>query len=166
MKNKILVLAATLAMFGNTVFASETWGEVESSTPISKNIVQRVPQTVCNIVQVPVYDYRGQASSGDVLVGALLGGTIGHQFGNGSGKDAMTVLGAILGADHANKNSRQQVIVGYRQEQQCNQVFVDRQVSSVVGYNTTVKVGDTVYVYETTGQYAVGTIVRMTVSLN
>lgn len=32
------------------------------------------------------------------LGGAALGGVIGHQFGGGSGKDAMTVIGAIAGA--------------------------------------------------------------------
>ena len=42
---------------------------------------------------------QGNASTGDVLAGAIIGGVIGNQFGKGKGNDAATVLGAIIGAD-------------------------------------------------------------------
>lgn len=35
---------------------------------------------------------------GNNLSGAIIGGAIGHQFGKGSGNDAMTVLGALAGS--------------------------------------------------------------------
>lgn len=47
------------------------------------------------------------------LGGALIGGVIGHQFGSGSGQDAATVLGAIIGASAASNSSpeyQQQVL--------------------------------------------------------
>jgi uncharacterized protein YcfJ len=88
-----------------------------------RTVVKQVPHTeqVCNTVEVPIYGRtQGQASTGDTVLGAVIGGAIGNQFGGGSGKDAMTVLGAIVGADVANKRgSNQQVITGYRQEQRC-----------------------------------------------
>lgn len=91
-----------------------------------RNVIKQVPSTerVCNTVEVPIYgEVRGQASTGDALVGAIIGGAIGNQVGGGSGKDAATVLGAIIGADVANKKgSSQQVITGYRQEQRCQNV--------------------------------------------
>lgn len=59
------------------------------------------------------------------LEGAIIGGAIGNQFGEGDGKTAMTVLGAIIGADqgsgglktqcHNEINSRvENVFVGYQ----------------------------------------------------
>lgn len=91
-----------------------------------QTVVRNTPQTerICQTVEVPIYGtVQGQSSTGDALVGAIIGGAIGNQFGGGSGKDAATVLGAIVGADVANKRgSSQQVITGYRLEQQCRNV--------------------------------------------
>ena len=39
------------------------------------------------------------------LGGALIGGVIGHQFGGGSGQDAATILGAIIGASAASDSN-------------------------------------------------------------
>lgn len=39
--------------------------------------------------------------------GALIGGIIGHQFGDGSGRDVATILGAILGGSIANNRHSQ-----------------------------------------------------------
>lgn len=35
---------------------------------------------------------------GNAAVGSLAGGVIGHQFGKGDGKTAMTIIGAVVGA--------------------------------------------------------------------
>ncbi|MEO5672536.1 MAG: beta/gamma crystallin-related protein [Ramlibacter sp.] len=40
---------------------------------------------------------RGEANVGGAVVGALIGGVLGHQVGGGSGKDAATVGGAVAG---------------------------------------------------------------------
>ena len=74
----------------------------------------------CLDIEVPIYS-QGPASTGDALAGAIIGGVIGNQFGEGKGKDAMTILGAIAGADAANKKGNKQ-IVGYRTERQCSEV--------------------------------------------
>jgi len=68
-----------------------------------KTVIEQTPYRVevCKDVQL-----QGQASTGDTLFGALIGGAIGNQFGGGKGKDAATVLGAIVGADIANKNGK------------------------------------------------------------
>ncbi|QSX32188.1 glycine zipper 2TM domain-containing protein [Shewanella avicenniae] len=39
--------------------------------------------------------------------GALLGGVIGHQFGDGHGRDVATVLGAIIGAGVGSQHTAQ-----------------------------------------------------------
>jgi uncharacterized protein YcfJ len=50
-------------------------------------------------------EYR-PAKVGKTLFGAVLGGIIGHQFGGGSGKDAATVAGTLIGAAVANNSTR------------------------------------------------------------
>jgi uncharacterized protein YcfJ len=68
-----------------------------------KTVIEQNPYRVevCKDVQL-----KGQASTGDTIFGAIIGGAIGNQFGGGKGKDAATVLGAIVGADIANKNGK------------------------------------------------------------
>ena len=68
-----------------------------------KTVIEQSPYRVevCKDVRI-----QGQASTGDTIFGAIIGGAIGNQFGGGKGKDAATVLGAIVGADIANKNGK------------------------------------------------------------
>ena len=85
-----------------------------------KEVVKRLPQKSCQVVEVPVYD---KASTGDVFLGSVIGGVLGNQIGEGSGKDAATVVGAILGAHKAQENY--QNIIGYRQVNQCSTQYVE-----------------------------------------
>lgn len=65
-------------------------------------------------VQVPVKN-DGHNVVGTVA-GGVLGGVVGHQFGGGSGKDALTVLGAVGGAlagHEIERNIRQQQTVAH-----------------------------------------------------
>jgi outer membrane lipoprotein SlyB len=65
--------------------------------------------------------------------GALVGGAIGHQFGNGSGRDIATVLGAVIGGAVVNNRSQDKTVVIHLvelmievdcAEQQCQQYMV------------------------------------------
>ena len=63
-------------------------------------------------IQVPVQN-NGHNLVGTVA-GGVVGGVVGHQFGGGSGKDALTVLGAVGGAlagREIERNIRQQQTV-------------------------------------------------------
>ena len=64
-----------------------------------KNVIQQTPYRVevCQDRLQPA----GDGSATNELVGALFGGAIGNQFGNGDGKDAMTLFGALMGASLA-----------------------------------------------------------------
>ena len=57
----------------------------------------------------------GDGSATNEIMGAILGGAIGNQFGEGSGKDVMTLAGIFLGAsiakDAEKANSTGQVVV-------------------------------------------------------
>jgi len=123
--NKLL---ATVAVIGTMSFATsalaDEYATVTSVKPNYQNVQIPRHRTDCQVNQVPIYgNVQGQASTGDTIVGAIIGGAIGNQIGGGSGKDAATVLGAIVGADVANKRStQQQQIIGYREEQTCKNV--------------------------------------------
>ena len=58
---------------------------------------------------------QGDGSATNEIMGAILGGAIGNQFGEGEGKDVMTLAGIVLGASMANDaekaNSTGQVVV-------------------------------------------------------
>ncbi len=45
-----------------------------------------------------VQDRGGSSNAGGAVVGAIIGGILGHQVGGGSGKDAATAVGVISGA--------------------------------------------------------------------
>ena len=96
MKHNTLIVAGIVALFATNASA-------ETVQDHYKTIIEQNPYRVevCKDVRI-----QGQASTGDTLFGALIGGAIGNQFGGGKGKDAATILGAIVGADVANKNGK------------------------------------------------------------
>lgn len=56
---------------------------------------------------------KGQGSGGGAVAGGVVGGVVGHQFGSGSGRTAMTVLGAAGGAYAGNeieKNAKSRMV--------------------------------------------------------
>jgi len=64
-----------------------------------KSVVKQVPYEVevCKRVHQGV----GDGSATNEIIGAIFGGAIGNQFGEGDGKDAMTLAGIFLGASLA-----------------------------------------------------------------
>ena len=129
MENTMNKLLATVAMIGSMSFAAsasaDEYATITHVNPNYQNVSVPKYRTDCRVNQVPIYGSvkNGQASTGDTILGAIIGGAVGNQFGGGKGKDAATVLGAIIGADVANKKPRtSQQIIGYREEQTCNNV--------------------------------------------
>ncbi len=102
-------IAGTVQLDAVVIKVVPQYSEVQVTTPIR----------TCKIVDVPIYGSTGKTQTGEVLGGAIIGGILGNQVGGGKGKDAATILGAILGADFANKKGGQQTIVGYKQVEQC-----------------------------------------------
>lgn len=122
---------------------------VVASEPIVATRVERTPRETCRPVERRVA-YRGRGHDhhdhgGDglsTLAGGLIGGAIGRQFGGGSGRDAMTLIGAFTGAAIAGANSdrrhhdhdRRYV---KRVEQHCKIVEEIREYEVVEGWNVT-----------------------------
>ena len=64
-----------------------------------KNVVKQIPYEVEVCKQV--HQGVGDGSATNEIIGAIFGGAIGNQFGEGDGKDAMTLAGMFLGASLA-----------------------------------------------------------------
>lgn len=72
--------------------------------PIYKQSTQR--DVYCTPGRAERQDYRRGNSYTSEVVGAIVGGAVGNQFGKGRGRDAMTVAGAALGATVAHDLDR------------------------------------------------------------
>lgn len=131
---KFLATFSTIAIFAFPVFAETVSARVTDVYPTYNYISEPVTVEECYPVDVPVYGYSQRSNAGDVLAGAIIGGVIGNQFGSGSGQDAMTALGVVIGAESARKNSYGQEVVGYRTETRCDYVTRYRDVEVIDGY--------------------------------
>ena len=166
--NKLL---ATVAVLGTMSFAAsanaQEYATITNVTPNYQTINTPTTQQVCNTVEVPVYGRSGgQASTGDTLFGALIGGALGNQVGGGKGKDAATVLGAIIGADVANKRSGSNQIIGYRQEQRCNNVTSYTSQQQLKNYSIRYEWNGVQGRSYTFNQYSVGDRIPVSISIN
>ncbi|MGI2881713.1 glycine zipper 2TM domain-containing protein [Vibrio furnissii] len=57
---------------------------------------------------------HSKANGWETLLGAVVGGLIGNQFGDGHGREVATAIGAVAGAGVARANSNQSYQVEYR----------------------------------------------------
>ncbi len=141
MKNRLMIaaLAAVAGAVATSASAQSTYGDVArviSATPIYDRVSS--PRRECRTEQVTAYEERrevrpapesaapppsGGIGPGTVL-GAIVGGVIGHQFGNSTGgRDHGTAAGAVIGGLVGNSIDRD-AEAGYRQAGR--EVVVDR----------------------------------------
>ncbi len=75
----------------------------------SEHVVAAAPVCAnCGVVDsVAAVKTKGEASGMGAVGGAVLGGVVGHQFGGGDGKKALTVLGAVGGGFAGNEVEKQ-----------------------------------------------------------
>ena len=89
------------------------YAAVTSIEKVYKQYRTEEPYQECYIKET--LQNTGDGSATNEIWGAILGGAIGNQFGEGEGKDVMTLAGIVLGASMANDaekaNSTGQVVV-------------------------------------------------------
>ncbi len=87
--------------------------------PIVRQVRVDVPRRECwteTRYDQPQRSYSSLA--GPTIVGGLIGGAIGHQFGSGRGKSAATVAGVLIGSALGHDaGARRQAQYGYSQPQ-------------------------------------------------
>lgn len=69
--------------------------ERNKARPVN-NVVFGKVETVRYITEQDIV--KAQANGWETLLGAVVGGVIGHQFGSGRGKEVATAVGAVAGA--------------------------------------------------------------------
>ena len=131
---KKLIALFTIAVSTATMAATPIDRGVVTDT--YKKVIKQIPYRV-EVCQDRVQP-AGDGSATNELVGALFGGAIGNQFGNGDGKDAMTLFGALMGASLAHdeevKNGQ-----GSRVVTVCDvQTRYEEEVSEVYSHSTVV----------------------------
>lgn len=105
--------------------------------PVTQRVGVPHTQRVCSVETVPVQTTVNTSTAGDVITGAIIGGVIGHQIGDGRQRKDNRNIGAVLGGMIGGSSRNQQAIVGHRQVERCkNQttyVYEDR----IRGYEVT-----------------------------
>ncbi|MCZ6503553.1 MAG: glycine zipper 2TM domain-containing protein [Gammaproteobacteria bacterium] len=135
------IASATNALAGHdqdgTFYA---YGKVVEAEPIIVKVIETAPHKECRqvrqqrVVRRDHHDDRILPS----LFGGLLGGVIGHQFGGGRGKTALTIAGAFAGANiakdssHKHRHNRR-----FSVQERCTIVEQVHEVEKVDGYRVT-----------------------------
>ncbi|MDG1750178.1 MAG: glycine zipper 2TM domain-containing protein [Thalassotalea sp.] len=81
------------------------------AVPVEKVLFGKV-LSVRNITEKELI--KDKKNGWKVFGGAVLGGVIGHQIGQGSGQDIATILGVLIGASMSNENMPKQREKVYR----------------------------------------------------
>jgi uncharacterized protein YcfJ len=109
----LITAAALLALAAGGAEAHDkryTKVRVRHVEPVYETVIVETPVTRCR--QDYVERRVTQASvAGQTFAGAVIGAAIGRQFGDGNGRDALTLLGAAAGSAVANRRAleRQQL---------------------------------------------------------
>ncbi len=115
------------------------WAEVVESSPIVSYETVSTPIESCRIVERRVVQSERRGDFGPALLGGVIGGVVGHQFGGGKGKTALTIAGALAGAGIASQGNRNahHDRPQRRAVQECETTYTTHQVERVEGYNVT-----------------------------
>ncbi|HCH23161.1 MAG TPA: hypothetical protein DE179_02550 [Oceanospirillaceae bacterium] len=172
---KLIVVAMGLAMAASAQATPMLVKVLQESDPIASNVVKEVPIKSCRVEQVPVYGTTSaagtttQPSIADKAAGAIFGGLLGSQVGGGSGKDAATLLGAIIGAEmvdgQVGKQQQQQVITGYRNQEICEMILQQKTVQEITSYQTYIEFGGQIWQLNTPISYSKGDFVKVNVDI-
>ena len=103
---KLILSGLVAALACAPAFAEDVdYARVVSSTPIYRDVRIETPQRECRDERV-VYQEPYRADPGAMLLGAVIGGVLGHQVGGGRGQAVATGAGVLMGANYAANRSR------------------------------------------------------------
>jgi len=156
---RLLTTIAFLVTATTTAASQYVEGTIVSVTPQYTENVRRIPNRVCKQVDVPVYQNN---NSNNIITGAIVGGIIGHQFGDGnerkSNRNAGAIIGGLLGSQNHSGN-----IIQYRRQQQCHTEYYNDVETFISHYNIIVEVNGNRSYHQTGTPYSVGDKIRMKV---
>ncbi len=150
----LLAMGASSAAFPQDRYRGDRddyydYAKVEHVKPIYRTVRVNRPRQECWQEDV-IHRDRGGRSATPLVVGGILGGAVGHQIGNGRGRDIATVAGALLGASIGN-DMRQRDYRGREwvsTENVCRDVVDYSEERRVVGYEVSYRYHGRHYVTE------------------
>ncbi|WP_159653412.1 glycine zipper 2TM domain-containing protein [Vibrio atypicus] len=102
---KLLWIILVFPLIANAAYQRNT------ARPVNEVLFGKV-DTVRYITQQEIV--KSQGSGWETLLGAVVGGVVGNQFGGGRGKEVATAVGAIAGAGVVRNHANQEYRVEYR----------------------------------------------------
>ncbi len=111
------------------------YARVIESYPITETVRVSSPQREC-WEEITRYENHNNGTTA-ALIGAVAGGVVGNRFGEGKGKDAMTVAGALLGASIGHDTAYRGGETYPVSRQRCQVRHERHQEERIVGYNVT-----------------------------
>lgn len=140
-----LALAATPVMAGHPGKGTD-WARVLDARPLYETVRYPVNQEVCWDEQAWRREPRAR-SAAPVILGSIIGGVIGNQFGGGNGNVALTAAGAVLGGSIGANASHRRNPDGYYavRETHCSVERDWRTEQRVVAWDVTYKYRGQVY---------------------
>ena len=102
---KIIIKSSLIVFFLSVTQMSYAGSFIDSATVVAVDKVYKhyrveEPYQECYIKET--LQNNGDGSATNEIIGGVIGGAIGNQFGDGSGKDIMTLAGILMGASIAN----------------------------------------------------------------
>jgi len=120
------------------------YAEVLSSQPIINYVTVKTPVRECwEEMQYYTVDRPARGTGAPTLLGAVIGGVIGHQIGSGRGNDAATIAGGLIGAAIGNDSARRKYGDSYgvethgRPVERCKTSYRQHREERIDGYRVT-----------------------------
>ncbi len=166
-KTRLAACASAAILFSGSAWADHDYrmarndravydyAKVISSQPLVRYVTVTTPVRECwEEMEYYTVDRRARHSGGSTLLGAVIGGVVGHQFGSGRGNDAATVAGTLIGAAIGNDAARQRHGDRYAVErhgrpvERCETRYREHQEERIDGYRVTYRYHGQKYVTE------------------
>lgn len=87
--------------------AGHDYAEVIDVEPLYQTVRKPIKNKEC-WDEIVTHTRGGEGSAAAVFTGSIVGGLLGHQFGQGNGQRAATVVGAVMGGTLGSELSRQE----------------------------------------------------------
>ncbi|MGD8116548.1 glycine zipper 2TM domain-containing protein [Vibrio sp. TRT 29B02] len=116
---KLLWIILVFPLIANAAYQRNT------ARPVNEVVFGQV-DTVRYITQQEIV--KSQGSGWQTLLGAVVGGVVGNQFGGGTGKEVATAVGAVAGAGIARSNANQV----YRMEHKLVELLIETEQGKLI----------------------------------
>ena len=133
------------------------YARVIDADPIITRRYVTTPHEECRVERTGYYRevrHENHRSFAPTLLGSIIGGVIGHQFGDGNSRKVLTAAGALVGgsvAHHATQRRHHEARYDYipRTERHCTVVEEVTEIDQIDGYNVTYRYKGNTFVKRT-----------------